>query len=372
MSNIRLILAAAGSGKTELIVREAIDNPTCPSLLTTFTQANEKSIKDRIISICRCIPEHITVKTWDSFLLQHGIRPYQGCMSSYLRSNFIAGMLWVESQSVRYKSEANNFLEHFFHDSNGSLFVYSDKIAKLAVRCGEKSNGASTSRIARIFPRIYIDECQDLAGYDLEFLLQLGMYTSELILVGDPRQVTYLTHWESKNKKYRGGGIRNFLYDRRVPFIFDEHTLRESHRNHVSICEYAALLYPANTPGVSCRCCNHEEDSHHGIFCIAPDEVPLYADRFEGCAQLRFNKSTSVNESIQTFNYGQSKGMTFDRTIIYPTNDIRKWIFNRSANLSEQTRAKLYVAITRARYSVAFVLDKRFGVPPGVVRYVFE
>jgi len=58
-------------------------------------------------------------------------------------------------------------------------------------------------------------------------------------------------------------------------------------------------------------------------------------------------------------NYGESKGSTFDRVLIYPTEDIVDYL--RTGNLEYiqafHTRAKLYVAVTRARYSVAFVLD---------------
>jgi Superfamily I DNA and RNA helicases len=368
MSSIRLIQAAAGSGKTELIVREALSDPNHPSLLTTFTQANEKSIRQRIMSLMRYIPEHVTVQTWDSFLLQHAIRPYQGCVSDSFRSVLINGMLWVESQSSQYKSEERAPLEHYFHNSNGNCRVYSDKIAKLAVRCGEKSNNASISRIAKLFKRIYIDECQDLAGYDLDFLLMLGAYTSELILVGDPRQVTYLTHWERRNQKYRNGGIKHFLCDNRVAFAFDDKSLRKSHRNHKAICEYAARLYPSDIPGIPCDCCKHDDGEYQGIFCISPEQLSEYAKKYN-VTQLRMDKRTRVMEHVPAINFGLSKGMTFDRAIIYPTKKIKDWILNNSITLPDQTRAKFYVAITRARYSVAFVLDESIGNPPELIRY---
>ena len=34
-----------------------------------------------------------------------------------------------------------------------------------------------------------------------------------MILVGDPRQTTYRTHYETKYKKYSGGKIMNFVRD---------------------------------------------------------------------------------------------------------------------------------------------------------------
>jgi DNA helicase II / ATP-dependent DNA helicase PcrA len=56
-------------------------------------------------------------------------------------------------------------------------------------------------------------------------------------------------------------------------------------------------------------------------------------------------------------NFGMSKGLSFDRVLIYPTVPIIKWLKNCSSDLAATSRSKLYVAITRARHSVAFVYD---------------
>lgn len=42
--------------------------------------------------------------------------------------------------------------------------------------------------------------------------------------------------------------------------------------------------------------------------------------------------------------------------MIYPTEDMRVWLRNRRTKLADETKAKLYVAVTRARYSAAFVV----------------
>ena len=70
--------------------------------------------------------------------------------------------------------------------------IYSDKIAKFACRCDERSNGAVISRLSKIYTHIFIDEVQDLAGYDLEFLDKLFLSPLEILLVGDPRQKNFL------------------------------------------------------------------------------------------------------------------------------------------------------------------------------------
>ncbi|WP_424769430.1 UvrD-helicase domain-containing protein [Paenibacillus sp. sgz302251] len=52
--------------------------------------------------------------------------------------------------------------------------------------------------MSKIFSHIFIDKIQDLAGYDLEIVKLLLKSRSNILFVGDPRQVTYLTHIERK------------------------------------------------------------------------------------------------------------------------------------------------------------------------------
>lgn len=78
--NDKLIVAAAGSGKTTFLVKEALRLPKAKILLTTYTEANEAEIKKKIIAENKFIPENITVKTWFSFLIEHGVKPFQGVL----------------------------------------------------------------------------------------------------------------------------------------------------------------------------------------------------------------------------------------------------------------------------------------------------
>ena len=72
MKNNRLIVAAAGSGKTTFLVEEALKIKDKNVLMTTFTEANEAEIRKKIIQKNKFIPSNIIVQTWFSMLLQHG------------------------------------------------------------------------------------------------------------------------------------------------------------------------------------------------------------------------------------------------------------------------------------------------------------
>lgn len=76
---------------------------------------------------------------------------------------------------------------------------------------------------------------------------------------------------------------------------------------------------------------------------------------------LRYNKRTkNIPETFSPINFGKSKGLTFDRVLIYPNGPIRKFLEgDYEAVSSPKTKAGLYVAITRARYSVTFITDQK-------------
>ena len=75
---------------------------------------------------------------------------------------------------------------------------------------------------------------------------------------------------------------------------------------------------------------------------------------------LVYSKQTKVPDGIFAHNMGEVKGKTFERVLIFPTRDMRDWLLDHSSSLADASRAKLYVAIARARLSVAFVVSDDF------------
>ena len=74
MNRNKLIIAAAGSGKTTFLIDNALHIEDSNVLITTYTEENEKEIRKKFEGV---IPNNIRIQTWFSFLLQHGVRPYQ-------------------------------------------------------------------------------------------------------------------------------------------------------------------------------------------------------------------------------------------------------------------------------------------------------
>lgn len=366
-----LIVAAAGSGKTTFLVNSALELSDGKILITTFTEANESEIRKKFIEINGCIPSNVTVQTWFSFLIHHGIRPYQ----SVIFEGTVKGLLLVNQKSgLRYAFQGrpvywgeSDLPQYYF---NTAMQVYSDKIAKFVYRVNELSNGRVVNRLNRIFSHIFIDEVQDLAGYDLELIKLFMQCPSDILMVGDPRQVTYHTHEEAKNKQYGEGKIEDYIEDQccKLPVKIDKDTLNVSYRNKKDICEFANQIYPDYA---ACGYVQQEPTDHDGVFFVKSTDVDDYLRTFQPM-QLRDKVTVVVNPQYKAMNFGDAKGLTFERVLIYPTKPMLEWITDHSKTMKAQSRSKLYVAVTRARHSVGIVFDNKKNIAVNGIQDYFQ
>jgi DNA helicase-2/ATP-dependent DNA helicase PcrA len=165
MNNNTLLIAAAGSGKTTYLVNEAMKFHNEKVLITTYTEANEEEIRKKFIKKCKCIPSNVTIQTWFSFLIQHGVKPYQGTFNDILFKMQINGMVLNNGQygfkyfskklhcSIPFKEEGE-FLQHYF---TGSGKILSDRLPKFVVKSNAASENEVINRISRIYQYIFVD-----------------------------------------------------------------------------------------------------------------------------------------------------------------------------------------------------------------------
>lgn len=98
---------------------------------------------------------------------------------------------------------------------------------------------------------------------------------------------------------------------------------------------------------------NIQITSHDGIFHILENDVPNYIEEYNPKI-LRFSKAINTM-NLPALNIGLSKGRTYERVLIFPTKPMIKYL--KSLDISEAgDKEKLYIAITRAKYSAAFVV----------------
>lgn len=341
-STNRVIVSAAGSGKTTTVVHEAISKPHTKIAILTYTINNLNEIRKKFYQRHGSIPGNVTVMSWFTFLLRECVRPYQNFVYDKHRIESIA---FVNYRSALYVKKTN--IEKYYLSGRN---IFTDKISEFAILCNQISRGLVVTRLCDMFDEIYIDEVQDLAGYDLDLIELLLESNIDLLLVGDNRQATYATNSSAKNNKYKGYKIDDLFSNWEKKGLCKKDYLSQSYRCNQLICDLADALYP-EMPKTESR--NSKITGHDGVFLVPEDSVDEYISEYSPTI-LRYNRTTKCGGNV-AINFGDSKGLTFDRVLIFPNGPVKKYLATGDSAHVKKSRAKLYVAITRAKYSVAFV-----------------
>ena len=95
-----------------------------------------------------------------------------------------------------------------------------------------------------------------------------------------------------------------------------------------------------------------------GVYMMNVDSLREYCEYYHPII-LRYDKKAKVGfqHDCDVFNYGGSKGTTYERVVIIPVSTTLPFIERQVKITSNQTRAKFYVACTRAKHSVVFAME---------------
>lgn len=354
----RLIIAAAGSGKTTYLVKEALALTGKRIALLTYTNSNSDEIRKKLIECNGAIPSRFDVLTWFRFLLHECARPYQ---RSVYPDRRIGTIHYTDGKSALYVPHKDTARYYFANKDE----VYADKIAQFVIDCNHRTNGLVTARLKAIYDCVFIDEFQDLAGYDLDVVQELLESGVGVVMVGDPRQTIYDTNPSRKNKQFRKTGILKLAKKWESTGLCRLETQAWSHRCNQAICDNADRLWPIMEKTVSY---NSRDTGHDGVFVVRKADLHRYMQTYQPHV-LRYDKRTSLPGYPAT-NFGIAKGRTFDRVLILPHGPIKKYLSSDDLTDISGSLEKFYVALTRARYSVALLHDgevnSRYDIwPPG-------
>lgn len=340
----RIIIASAGSGKTTRLVTEAAALKNSRILVTTYTNENCEHIRKCLIKQFGYVPSNITVTTWFNVLFNEGVRPYQNLLSNVELSRTIA--LVDIPQAIRYVRRDD--VGRYFFTSGGD--IYRDRVSDFVCLADDRTEGLVINRLGGIYSHILIDELQDLSGYDLTFLEKLFRSKVSVLAVGDPRQATYATNRSRKNKSVERAKIADWVAKMAAEGLISQEEMTDTWRSNQVICDFADALYPT-LPKSSSK--NSEHTKHDGVFEITPKTVEEYYSMHQPVV-LRWDKRADTF-GLPATNIGLAKGRTFDRVLIISTEPMKKYLKTRDLADAGDI-SKLYVAVTRARFSVAFVI----------------
>lgn len=284
---------------------------------------------------------------WFAFLLRHCIRPYLPL--KFPRQRLRGLNFDGEPVGGRYATGVARFF-----DTEGR--AYRLYLSRLAYDVSQASNGAVVDRLSHIYDEIYIDEVQDLTGCDLHILRQLMEAASiDLYMVGDVRQSVFDTNPQDPNlRQYRGVKMLDWFELHRSSALLEVQHNVETWRSNQAIADFSDRLFPSEFTFAATVSRQTGTTGHDGVFVITEDKAGAYIREF-GPQPLRDSISTARTIDLPFQNFGKVKGLTFDRVIIYPTKAIATFLTN-DTELAPRTACGLYVAVTRAKYSVAFVV----------------
>ncbi len=334
----RVVLAVAGSGKTSRIVNRINVDSRC--LIVTYTDNNTRHLKNSIIQKLGEMPKGVRVYSYFTFL-------YSFCyMPLYNYKLKTKGINFKYPLPKCFQLARKNTEKHYI-DKNDRLF--SNRIAKLLIESGVISE--VIQRIEQFFDIVCVDEIQDFAANDFNFMCKLAETNVEMQFVGDFYQHTFDTSRDGTTqqnlhccfdkycKKFKDAG-----------FTVDLDCLSHSHRCSPSICAFID-----DHLGIKIQ--SHREDKVEVPFISDEQEIEnIYTN--DSIVKLFYKESNKY--SGNTENWGNVKGLDHynDVCVVLNITTLKLYQRNELVNLRPNSKNKLYVACTRAKGNLYFVSEK--------------
>ena len=369
--NNQVVFAAAGHGKTYSLrsqAKTAIDNTNKYVLLISYTNEGVRSLENEYRKQNGgVLDDRVIFKSWYSILLSEFIKPYQCSLKLKEKrykqeipvtfpENFVNSIAFYDTEAP--PKWYNQTHVQYYVNKRGD--VIPDRTSHLAWLCNEHSDGNVIRRIQEIYSHIFIDELQDYAGWDLEVITLLFKSQIPITCVGDYKQATYRTNNSQKNKQYRDEKVRDYFLMLEAQGLCVTSYANTTRRFNREICDFINTIHGDVDSMVEPDPNNQQEMpvENSGVYMMNVDSLREYCEYYHPII-LRYDKKAKVGfqHDCDVFNYGGSKGATYERVVIIPVSTTLPFIERQVKIASNQTRAKFYVACTRAKHSVVFAME---------------
>ncbi|MFY9328354.1 MAG: hypothetical protein WAO76_10100 [Georgfuchsia sp.] len=328
-----VIFAVAGSGKTSRLVANLDDVQRF--LIVTYTESNRDNLRSKIIQRFGYFPANITLYTYFRFL-------HSFCYRPFLRSN-------KNTKGVTFKLPPTFPRYALTNDRRfitPSRRLYANRLAKFI----DQSNlvDAVVARMEKYFDVFFVDEVQDFAGHDFNFLMKISVAKLHTTFVGDFFQHTFDTS--------RDGNVNANLHidynAYKARFIaaklkVDTDSLNKSHRCSKSVCDFISEKI-----GISIEA--HDDRESVVKYEDDPEAVlALYKD--PQTVKLFYKEHHKY--ACYSNNWGASKGVDRYQNVCVVLNPVNARALQNGGfrDINTETRNKLYVACSRAMGNLMFV-----------------
>lgn len=343
----KAVVAVAGAGKTERLAEAVAHEPNPERVLVlTYTVTNQREDAARIARKVGGVAECPRVIGWCAFLLDEIVLPYLPALYPGVQ---LKGLAPRDPATFQYLRGRSVYL-------NNDGRAYPSHLGKLALDVIKASNGSAIGRLECLYDRIYIDEAQDLRGNDLCVIEKLLRSSIEMKLVLDPRQSTLST--AERDRKYASYACakvielyRQWEKKRLLEIEFESRTRRFTPQ----IAAFSDLIFGGGLGFEDTVSDVQPRGYHDGVFIIDKTDAERYVGE-HGATVLALQKSEQLGFP-ETFNFGKAKGLTRDDVVVIATGPIEALLL-KGTPLSDKSACGFYVAVTRARYSVAIAVSK--------------
>lgn len=169
----------------------------------------------------------------------------------------------------------------------------------------------------------------------------------------------YRTNNSLKNKQYRDEKVRAYFLMLEAQGLCVTSYANTTRRFNQEICDFINTIHGDADSMVEPDPNNQQEMpvENSGVYMMNVDSLREYCEYYHPIILRYDKKANGFQHDCDVFNYGGSKGATYERVVIIPVSTTLPFIERQVKITSNQTRAKFYVACTRAKHSVVFAME---------------
>lgn len=324
----KIICAVAGSGKTTKLVDSINDNHRY--LLVTYTRENVRSIKAGLVKKFGRVPGHVYLATYFSFL-------YRFCYRPFFHYRFRDKSFTWNFPPFRRGAPDKTRISHYMTKSR---YLYANRTAKLIIETNTLEK--VIRRLEKHFDYFYIDEIQDFAANDFNFILGLAEADVKITFVGDYYQHTFDTSRDGNIRtNLHKKGLKNYLAEfEKAGFEIDLDALKKSYRCSPTVCEFIS-----RNLGIKIE--SHRTDQTKLEIVNDPARVRVL---FKDDRKVKLFFESHSKYDCFSNNWGRCKGINEYGDVCVVLNPKSYQLFKKGElhNLPDGSKNKLYVACSRA------------------------
>jgi superfamily I DNA/RNA helicase len=232
--------------------------------------------------------------------------------------------------------------------------IYSEKMyhSRLAKLCLERKIDLIKQRLEKYFDYLYVDEVQDFAANDFNFILGLYNTNINILMVGDFYQHTFDTSRDGNTNSNLYNNYNNYLKrftNANKSIVVDTTSLTKSKRCPKNVCDFVRENLKIHI----------ESDIPNSIISEITKEEEIDKIICDNSIVKLFY-SNSKKFLCNGDNWGNSKGKTYANVcVVLNKKSYELYIDNKLHESAQATLNKLYVACTRTKNNLYFIEEAK-------------